>query len=94
MTIDADRIAALLAMCRDGTFYQDHDASMSALAAAEARLAKYEALEAAAYRAIEAFRLTREYVGEGLLPALPGWSWYDADEALQAALAALHTEVK
>jgi hypothetical protein len=26
----------------------------------------------------EALRLTREYVGEDVLPALPGWAWYDA----------------
>jgi hypothetical protein len=26
----------------------------------------------------EALRLTREYVGEDLLPAVEGWSWYDA----------------
>ena len=26
---------------------------------------------------IEAFRFTREYVGEDLLPEVPGWSWYD-----------------
>lgn len=25
-----------------------------------------------------ALRLTREYVGPDVLPALPGWSWYDA----------------
>lgn len=26
----------------------------------------------------EAIRLTREYVGARMLPALPGWSWFDA----------------
>lgn len=26
----------------------------------------------------EAIRLTREYVGEPMLPAVPGWSWFDA----------------
>lgn len=26
---------------------------------------------------IEAFRLTRDYVGHDLLPDLPGWSWAD-----------------
>lgn len=25
----------------------------------------------------EAIRLTREYVGESVLPALPGWAWFD-----------------
>lgn len=28
----------------------------------------------------EALRLTQEYVGDEVLPALPGWSWYDALE--------------
>ena len=35
---------------------------------------------------IEAFRLTREYVGEDTLPALPGWSWFDWTEKALAAL--------
>lgn len=26
----------------------------------------------------EAIRLTREYVGEPMLPALEGWTWFDA----------------
>lgn len=26
----------------------------------------------------EALRLTQEYVGDELLPPLPGWAWYDA----------------
>jgi len=26
--------------------------------------------------------LTRDYVGEALLPAIEGWSWYDAGKAL------------
>lgn len=26
----------------------------------------------------EALRLTAEYAGQELLPAIPGWSWYDA----------------
>lgn len=38
-------------------------------------------------QAIEALRLTREYVGEDLLPALPGWSWFDATEAAAPFLA-------
>jgi hypothetical protein len=31
-------------------------------------------------QAVEALRLTREYVGEERLPALPGWAWHDATE--------------
>lgn len=29
----------------------------------------------------EAIRLTREYVGEPMLPALEGWTWFDAIKA-------------
>jgi hypothetical protein len=29
---------------------------------------------------IEAFRHTREYVGEDVLPAIEGWSWFDWTE--------------
>lgn len=48
--------------------------------------ADLDALKQAARQAREAFRLTREYVGEDVLPALPGWAWFDADEALERAL--------
>lgn len=46
--------------------------------------------------ALEAFRLTREYLGDSLLPAyegkpilpaMKGWSWYDATLILKAAIA-------
>lgn len=50
-------------------------------------------LEAARF-AVTAFRLTREYVGEGLLPALPGWDWYDATLLLEEAIAASQGETK
>jgi hypothetical protein len=33
----------------------------------------------------EAIRLTREYVGENMLPAVPGWSWYDAMQRFEQA---------
>jgi hypothetical protein len=46
-------------------------------------------LRALVEQGIEALRLTREYVGEDVLPATPGWSWFDwterAREALRAA---------
>ena len=42
--------------------------------------------EALLAEGIEAFRLTREYVGEDTLPALPGWSWFDWTEKALAAL--------
>lgn len=39
-------------------------------------------------KGIEAFRLTREYLGEDVLPELGGWSWFDwvrkAEEYLDA----------
>lgn len=44
--------------------------------------AMYEALRTA----VEAIRLTREYVGEALLPPMPGWAWYDATEAINDLL--------
>ncbi|MFI1166579.1 hypothetical protein ACH4UM_23985 [Streptomyces sp. NPDC020801] len=34
--------------------------------------------EAAIAELAQAIRLTREYVGEELLPPIDGWSWYDA----------------
>lgn len=37
--------------------------------------------------AVEAFRLTREYVGETTLPAIEGWSWFDATAVLEEAIA-------
>lgn len=33
---------------------------------------------------VEAFRLTRDYVGEEALPAMPGWSWFDWCERARA----------
>lgn len=38
------------------------------------------------WQAREALRLTREYVGEHQLPAVEGWSWFDAVTAIDAAL--------
>jgi hypothetical protein len=35
-------------------------------------------LRAAVAELAQAIRLTREYVGEELLPPVEGWSWYDA----------------
>ena len=37
-------------------------------------------------QAKEALRLTRGYVGEDMLPALKGWSWYDATVSLPECL--------
>ena len=37
----------------------------------------------------EAFRITREYVGEDTLPAIEGWAWYDADCAARTLLVSL-----
>lgn len=38
-----------------------------------------------------AFQLTREYVGEDVLPAIEGWSWFDCVRAIEAALASEET---
>lgn len=45
------------------------------------------ALEALVADGIEAMRLTREYVGEKVLPEIEGWSWYDWTKRAEAALA-------
>ena len=45
------------------------------------------ALEALIADGIEAFRLTREYVGDDVLPDEPGWSWFDWAQRARAALA-------
>lgn len=38
---------------------------------------RIEDLEFALYRARVALEQTRQYVGEELLPAKPGWAWFD-----------------
>jgi hypothetical protein len=43
-----------------------------------AAVQRAEQAEAALAELAQALRLTREYVGEDLLPAVEGWSWYDA----------------
>jgi hypothetical protein len=40
--------------------------------------AELEQAQAAVAELAQAIRLTREYVGEELLPPVDGWSWYDA----------------
>ena len=47
---------------------------------------RVQSLEAALRECIEAFRLTREYVGGDLLPNVEGWSHYDAVTVARAAL--------
>ena len=51
----------------------------------EAAQVLYERQAAALDQAIEAFRNTREYIGADLMPAEPGWSWYDAVQVIREA---------
>lgn len=44
------------------------------------------------YDVQEQIRLTQEYVGDGLLPALPGWSWYDAIKLIDYVLSEYEDE--
>jgi hypothetical protein len=44
--------------------------------------------KAVAGQLAEAIRLTREYVGEVALPAVEGWSWFDATGAYNSAVLA------
>jgi hypothetical protein len=48
---------------------------------------RLEEAERLLIKAREALRLTREYVGEGLLPNIEGWSHYDATIAIDVFLA-------
>ena len=36
--------------------------------------------------ALRALCLTRDYVGEWLLPAIPGWEWYDTGLSLAKSI--------
>lgn len=62
---------------------------MNSLSIAEINnlLAENARLKAACRKALDGFHFTHEYVGEQILPAIEGWSWYDAVLALKAALA-------
>ncbi len=48
--------------------------------------ASHDALLEACKEALEGFRLTREYMGEQVLPEIKGWSWFDACNTLTAAI--------
>ena len=39
----------------------------------------------------EGFEFTRQYVGYEALPAIEGWSWFDADQLARAAIARAET---
>jgi len=41
-----------------------------------------EELKAGLSEAIKSICLTRDYVGEKLLPPIDGWSWYDAGKLI------------
>ena len=43
-------------------------------------------LLAALVQCSEAFEFTRQYVGYRMLPAIKGWSWFDADERAKELL--------
>ena len=51
-----------------------------------AERARHAALVALIQEGLDAFHFTREYVGLELLPALPGWSWFDWCEKARTAL--------
>jgi hypothetical protein len=69
-------------LCCGGTDYHDAGCPVPRL---EARVVE---LEEALRFASEAIRYTREYVGEERLPAIEGWSWFDATRKIDAVLAA------
>lgn len=70
-----------------GYIYDPTDPPQAPYSEADPRSVDWRAI---ATQAVEALRLTREYVGEEMLPALEerGWSWYDATQAYNAAVTA------
>ncbi len=65
----------------------DPDAAEELLAEVDALRAEAQQLREALWRGVEAMRLTREYVGEDVLPVVEGWSWFDWTREALAALA-------
>lgn len=49
-------------------------------------MSENQELKEALKQCIQAFELTRQYVGYATLPPLPGWSWFDAVKRASAAL--------
>lgn len=37
---------------------------------------------------------TRQYIGYGMLPAIVGWSWFDADQSAHKAIATINEVLK
>ena len=58
----------------------------TAIARAEKAESALDAARTVCKQAIEAFRLTQEYVTPDVLPSLPGWSHHDATVALEEFL--------
>lgn len=49
-------------------------------------LKKNKELKDAIFHQIGAMEFTRQYVGKKTLPAIEGWSWYDAEQEAMKAL--------
>lgn len=80
---DADAVRALI---RDRGLMIGWFANAMETAKNRRSTAENERLKTRLVQCVEAIRLTREYVGEDLLPMLAGWSWYDAVVAVNAAI--------
>jgi hypothetical protein len=61
---------------------------MDAVAVGQEYVDRMHAAEKIIRAGIEAFRLTREYVTPEMLPAQPGWSWWDWTTAATSFLPA------
>lgn len=51
-------------------------------------MSRVQELEAVLDEARTAIRWTREYAGEDMLPALPGWEWFDVTQKIDALIGA------
>lgn len=52
----------------------------------EKLIIEYEEKSSILSEALQALCLTRDYVGEDVLPAIDGWSWFDAAKSISKAI--------
>jgi len=85
VTVTLTLVARKVVIAADGDLDEEQNAPVDWQAIAEQRERELKRVgearqqaEGAVQELAQAIRLTREYVGEDVLPAIEGWSWYDA----------------
>jgi hypothetical protein len=74
----------IVAKCGKGDF--EIEANAKLISAAPDMMKMLEKMAEALEKCREGFEYTRQYVGYDTLPAIDGWTWYDADCAAEQAL--------